>query len=163
MGTTAVVCLFHDDCVTTAYVGDSRLYRFRDGVLEQVSRDHSLVEELIDRGFYSREEAAEHVSKNIVTRALGVEPEVDVDIIEEPVQIGDIYLLCSDGLSDMVDSDQIRLTLEQFADNLNEGALALVEKANEAGGKDNISVVLARVDGSFARRRRWFDRFFEWF
>jgi PPM family protein phosphatase len=163
MGTTAVVCLLHDDRVSIAYVGDSRLYRYRGRTLEQITRDHSLIEELIARGHYTREEAVKLVRKNIVTRALGVEPEVQVDIIEDVVEVGDVLLMCSDGLSDMVDDETIGLTLGKYADNLELAAKELVNQALENGGKDNVSVVLARVDGSFARGRRWYERLMEWF
>lgn len=163
MGTTVVTCLFHDDRLSVAYVGDSRLYRLRQGKLEQITRDHSLLEELIARGHYTREEASKLVRKNIVTRALGVEPEVAVDLIEETAEVGDIILICSDGLTDMVDDNTIRLTLTQFADNLQEAAKALVDTANERGGKDNVSVALARVNASFSRGRRWYERLMEWF
>jgi protein phosphatase len=163
MGTTVVACLFHDDRLSIAYVGDSRLYRLRQGKLEQITRDHSLLEELIARGHYTREEASKLVRKNIVTRALGVEPEVAVDLIEETAEVGDIILICSDGLTDMVDEATMRLTLTQFADNLPQAAKALVDTANERGGKDNISVALARVNASFSRGRRWYERLMEWF
>ncbi|HEX4872577.1 MAG TPA: Stp1/IreP family PP2C-type Ser/Thr phosphatase [Nevskiaceae bacterium] len=163
MGTTVVAALLHDDRLSIAYVGDSRLYRFREDRLEQVTRDHSLIEELIARGHYSREEAQRLVRKNIVTRALGVEPEVTVDIIEEPVLPGDILLLCSDGLTDMVSDENIAITLRHRGDRLAEAAQTLIEQALQGGGKDNVSVVLARVDASFARGRRWYERFMEWF
>lgn len=163
MGTTIVAALLHDDRLSIAYVGDSRLYRLRAGQLEAVTRDHSLVEELIARGHYTREEATQLVRKNIVTRALGVEPEVQVDVLEEPAEVGDVMLLCSDGLNDMVPDETIALTLKKFADNLPAAAKALVEQANTAGGRDNVSVVLARVDASLARGRRWYERLMEWF
>lgn len=163
MGTTAVVVLFHDDRFALAYVGDSRLYRLRGGVLEAISRDHSLVQELVDRGFYSMEEAQEKVGRNIVTRALGVEADVRIDLVEEPVAIGDIYLLCSDGLSDLIDDDKISLTLQEYADNLELAAQQLIDMANAAGGKDNISVVLARIDGHFAKKRGLLSKFLKWF
>jgi serine/threonine protein phosphatase PrpC len=163
MGTTVVTCLFHHDRLSIAYVGDSRLYRLRNGSLEQVTRDHSLIEELIARGHYSREDAKKMVRKNIVTRALGVEAEVKVDVIEDPLEVGDLILVCSDGLCDMVDDGTIRLTLSKFADNLPDAAKALVDLANERGGKDNVSVALARVDASFAPGRRWYERLMEWF
>lgn len=163
MGTTIVVAALHDDRVAIAYVGDSRLYRLRHGVLEQLTRDHSLLEELVARGHYSREDAVRLVRKNIVTRALGVENEVLVDVVEDTVEVGDVLLLCSDGLSDMVDDEAIRLTLERYAANLETAAQRLVELANAAGGKDNVSVVLVRADASFARGRRWYERLMEWF
>lgn len=163
MGTTAVVVLFHDDSFALAYVGDSRLYRLRSGALEQISRDHSLVQELVDRGFYSLEEAQEKVGRNIVTRALGVEANVEIDLIEEPVAIGDIYLLCSDGLSDLINDDKIGLTLQEYPDNLDQAGQKLIDMANAAGGKDNISVVLARIDGHFAKKRGLLSKFLKWF
>jgi PPM family protein phosphatase len=92
-----------------------------------------------------------------------VEPEVQVDIIEDVVEVGDVLLMCSDGLSDMVDDETIGLTLGKYADNLELAAKELVNQALENGGKDNVSVVLARVDGSFARGRRWYERLMEWF
>lgn len=162
MGTTAVVVLFRDDCIAVASVGDSRLYRLRDGNLEQVTRDHSLVQELVDRGFYSAEEAQTKVARNIVTRALGIDAEIDVDLIEEPTQVGDVYLLCSDGLSDLVSTDAIRLTLTRFAANLDAAVEALIRQANDAGGKDNISVIAARVERSYAQRRGWMQRILNW-
>ena len=163
MGTTIVVALVHDDRLSIAYVGDSRLYRLRQGKLEQITRDHSLIEELVARGHYTRDDAKKLVRKNIVTRALGVEAKVLVDVLEEPLEIGDILLLCSDGLSDMLSDELIRLTLSGFADNLPKAAEALVNKANENGGKDNVSVVLAKVLGSTAQDKRWFERLMEWF
>jgi serine/threonine protein phosphatase PrpC len=162
MGTTVVACLFHDDRLSIAYVGDSRLYRYRRGVLEQVTRDHSLVEELVARGHYSREDAGKLVRKNIVTRALGVEPDVLVDVLEDTAEIGDVVLLCSDGLTDMVTDEQISNALAAHA-GLDTAAQALVGLANDGGGKDNVSVVLARVEASFARGRRWYERLMEWF
>jgi len=163
MGTTVVTCLLHNNRLSIAYVGDSRLYRLRAGRLEQITRDHSLLEELIARGHYSRPEAMKLVRKNIVTRALGVEPEVTVDIIEETAEVGDLVLICSDGLTDMVDDETIRLTMVEYADNLTASAKKLVDIANERGGKDNISVVLARVNEAFSRKPRWLDRFADWF
>lgn len=163
MGTTAVVCALHDDRMSIAYAGDSRLYRLRDGRLEQITRDHSLVEELVARGHYSREDAMQLVRRNIVTRALGVEATVEVDLIEEGLEPGDIVLLCSDGLTDMLDDDTIRLTLVEFADNLGLAAEALVRKANERGGRDNVSVALARIDARFPLKRPWYERLIEWF
>lgn len=162
MGTTIVTCLLHNDRMSIAYVGDSRLYRFRGGKLEQITRDHSLLEELVARGHYERDEAKKLVRKNIVTRALGAEPEVEVDIIEEPLAVGDVLLLCSDGLTDMVSDEVIGLTLGKYADNLEFAAKELVSLANEGGGKDNISVVLARMNGSLVSGRRWYERLMEW-
>lgn len=158
MGTTVVAGLFFDDRLTVAHVGDSRLYRYRSGRLEQVTRDHSLLQELVDRGFYTPEEAQRAAQKNYVTRALGVEPAVDVDVTEVPVQKDDLYLLCSDGLSDMVEDDDIELTINTFGANLETLAKQLVLLSNDAGGRDNVSVVLVRVLESFPARRGVIDR-----
>ncbi len=163
MGTTVVACIFHGHHLSIAFVGDSRLYRLRNGVLSQITKDHSLLEELIARGHYTREEAAKLVRKNIVTRALGVEPEVAVDIMEETTEPGDVILLCSDGLTDMADDNFIEATLREYANSLPEAARVLINKANENGGKDNISVALARVDGSVNSTRPWYGKLSKWF
>lgn len=162
MGTTVVACLLHEGRITTAYVGDSRLYRLRGGELRQLTRDHSLIEELIARGHYSREDAQRKLSKNIVTRALGVEGQVQVDVIESELAVGDLYLLCSDGLTDMLDDAAIGLTLTRFADNLSAAARALVDQANDNGGRDNISVALARVDAPPGDASPWYQRLVQW-
>lgn len=144
MGTTIVAALFSAGRVTLAHVGDSRIYRFRDDELLQLTNDHSLVQELIDRGFFSPEEAQANTPKNLVTRALGIDEHVEVDIQEMETLPGDIFLLCSDGLNDMVTDEEIRLTLSKYSANLSQAAHELVRLANEGGGKDNVSVVLAR-------------------
>jgi protein phosphatase len=164
MGTTLVSLLFYDNQVSVAHVGDSRLYRLRDGELDQLTVDHSLMQELIDRGFYSPEEAQRNVKKNLVTRAVGVDPQVDTDLREEAVLPGDLYLLCSDGLSDLVDAADIRLTLAACGDNLDQAARRLVELANAGGGTDNISVVLVRALRPFPARQRgtWIARALDW-
>ena len=162
MGTTVVVVLLHNNRMSIAHVGDSRLYRYRFSKLEQVTRDHSLQEELVARGHYSREEAAVMVRKNIVTRALGVEPTVDVELNEAKVEVGDTLLLCSDGLTDMVTDEQIGISLRRNGDDLAGAARDLVEQALHGGGKDNVSVVLARVDQSFARGRPWYRHLLDW-
>jgi protein phosphatase len=149
MGTTIVVGMFYNNILSIAYVGDSRLYRLRNNKLKQITRDHSLIQELIDRGMYTPEEAAEKTPKNLVTRALGIDAEVKVDIMEESVTPGDIYLLCSDGLNDMVNDEEIHLTLSKYSANLVQTGQELVELANSYGGKDNISVILARIRQSF--------------
>ena len=158
MGTTVVAGLFFDDKLTIAHVGDSRMYRLRDNRLEQVTQDHSLMQELVSRGFYTPEEAARAAAKNFVTRALGVEPTVEVEITEIPVVKDDLFLLCSDGLSDMVEDDDIQLTISTFGANLETLAKQLVLLSNENGGRDNISVVLARVLDGFPARRGMMDR-----
>ncbi|MEQ8663666.1 MAG: Stp1/IreP family PP2C-type Ser/Thr phosphatase [Gammaproteobacteria bacterium] len=145
MGTTVVVVLHRGNRVSIAHVGDSRVYRLRGDEFAQVTRDHSLIQELIDRGFFTPEEAAENTPRNLVTRALGIELDVEVDVQEVEAQPGEIYLLCSDGLNDMVDDEEIHLTLSKYSANLAEAASELVRLANEKGGKDNISVVLVRA------------------
>jgi PPM family protein phosphatase len=150
MGTTMVVVLFHDNVCTIAHVGDSRLYRKRQTNFAQITKDHSLYQEVIDRGMYTPEEAMKNTPKNLVTRAIGIDSEVQVDIGEEAVLPGDIYLLCSDGLNDMVDDEEIHLTLSKYSANLAEAADQLVRLANAKGGKDNISVILIRILDDFA-------------
>lgn len=145
MGTTIVTGLIHEDRISIGNVGDSRLYRLRKGKFQQLTKDHSLIQELIDRGLYSSEEAQAKMPRNLVTRALGLDAEVEVDIVEEMVEAGDIYLLCSDGLNDMVNDEEIRLTLSKYSANLVQAAENLVQLANKNGGKDNISVILARI------------------
>ena len=144
MGTTVVAILYHGSSVTIAHVGDSRVYRLRADKFEQITRDHSLIQELVDRGFFTPEEAAANTPKNLVTRALGIEMNVEVDVQEQEANPNEIYLLCSDGLNDMVDDEEIHLTLSKYSANLAEAASELVRLANEKGGKDNISVVLVR-------------------
>lgn len=163
MGTTVVACLFLADRVAVAHVGDSRLYRFRAGVLEQVTTDHSLLAELVARGFYTAEEARKSQNRNLVTRALGVEKTVEVTICEEPLVPGDIYLLCSDGLSDMVEDADIGLTISNFGANLHATAEQLVQLANENGGRDNISALLVRTGNPVRTRKRWLERLTDWF
>jgi serine/threonine protein phosphatase PrpC len=131
--------------MTIAHVGDSRLYRLRKGRIEQVTKDHSLLQRLIDQGFYTPEEASQSNNKNYVTRAMGVESEVEVELQQAPVLPGDTYLMCSDGLSDLVAPETLQSVLQGSGDDLKTAADTLVRLANEAGGKDNISVILARV------------------
>lgn len=150
MGTTIVVALFYNGTVTIAHVGDSRLYRKRAFNFEQITKDHSLIQELIDRGLYTSEEAHAKTPKNLVTRALGIDENVVVDVMEVPVLPGDIFLLCSDGLNDMVDDEEIHLTLSKYSVNLAEAGQALVNLANAKGGKDNISVVLIKALEGFS-------------
>jgi serine/threonine protein phosphatase PrpC len=145
MGTTIVACMFFDNQLSVAHVGDSRLYRFRNNTLEQITMDHSLLQELVDRGFYSKEEAEQSTNRNYVTRALGVDATVDVEVQEIPVEPDDIYLLCSDGLCDMVDDEEIHLTISTFSANLEQVCQQLIQLSNDHGGKDNISVILTQV------------------
>jgi protein phosphatase len=165
MGTTVVAALFFDNKITIAHVGDSRLYRQRAGgeKIEQVTMDHSLLQELVDRGFYSAEEAQRAANKNYVTRALGVEPNVDVEIQEVPVSKGEVFILCSDGLSDMVEDEDIHLTINTFSANLDTVAKQLIQLANDNGGRDNVSVVMAHVLDAFPARTKIFDKILGWF
>jgi protein phosphatase len=163
MGTTIVCCLFYDNRITMAHVGDSRLYRLRANRFEQLTMDHSLLQELVDRGFYSAEEAQRATNKNYVTRALGVEPNVDVEIHEEPAAKGDFYLLCSDGLSDMVEDEDIHLTINTFGANLDTVAKQLIQLTNDNGGRDNVSVLITQVVDSFPARKRVIDKVLGWF
>jgi serine/threonine protein phosphatase PrpC len=149
MGTTLVACLFYNDRVSIAHVGDSRLYRLRDNRFEQITMDHSLLQELVDRGFYSQEEAQRSTNRNYVTRALGVENNVDVEIQEIEAQKGDYFLLCSDGLPDMVEDEDIHLTISTFNDHIETIGEQLLKLANDNGGRDNVSVILVRVADAF--------------
>lgn len=142
MGTTIVVTMFYDNRLTVAHVGDSRMYRLRDHELEQITTDHTLLQELIDRGFYTPEEAAKSLNKNLVTRALGIEENVKIDITEEIVLPNDLYLLCSDGLSDMVDDRRITMILEENKSSIDYACSELIQQAKDNGGHDNISAIL---------------------
>jgi len=144
MGTTLTAAMVTGREVAVGHVGDSRLYRLRGGKLERLTEDHSLVEELVRQGRLSPEEAENHPQRSIITRALGPEPDVDVETFTHTARDGDVYLICSDGLSGMVSEDDITAILER-ADSLDAAARELVEAANRAGGKDNITVVLFRV------------------
>ncbi|MCP5149338.1 MAG: Stp1/IreP family PP2C-type Ser/Thr phosphatase [Ectothiorhodospiraceae bacterium] len=163
MGTTVVTAAFYDNRMTVAHVGDSRLYRMREARLEQVTSDHSLLQELVDKGFYTPEEARKSLNKNLVTRAMGIEREVVPDVQEDMVLPGDVYLLCSDGLTDQVEDEEIGDILRECRGNLEEAARTLVQRANEMGGKDNISVILARTLKPFKARKSWYSRMFDWF
>jgi protein phosphatase len=153
MGTTLVAAIFYDDKVSIAHVGDSRAYRLRDDKFEQLTLDHSLLQELVDRGFYSEEEAQRSTNRNYVTRALGVEPTVEVEVQEYDVLPDDVYLLCSDGLPDMVEDEDIHLTISTFNASLDVVGQQLVQVANDNGGRDNVSVMLAEVLDSFATKK----------
>ncbi len=146
MGTTLVVAVFRDDRVLLGHVGDSRCYRLREGKFQQITRDHSLLQEQIDAGLITPEQAAFSANKNLVTRAVGVEDSVMLETHQHDVQQGDTFLLCSDGLSDMLDDTTIAQVL-QTHDSLETSSRALIDAANDAGGKDNISVILVRASG----------------
>jgi protein phosphatase len=158
MGTTLVAAMFYDNKVSVAHVGDSRAYRLRGGDFEQLTMDHSLLQELVDRGFYSEEEAQRSTNRNYVTRALGVEPSVEVEVQEFEVLPDDVYLLCSDGLPDMVEDEDIHLTIRTFNASLDVVGQQLVQLTNDHGGRDNVSVMLAQIIDSFAARRGLLER-----
>ena len=155
MGTTLVVAVFRELRVLIGHVGDSRAYRLRAGRLQQITRDHSLLQEQIDAGLITPEQAAFSANKNLVTRAVGVEDTVLLETHLHEVQPGDVFLMCSDGLSDMLDDASIAQML-QMHDSLAAAGTALVEAANDAGGKDNISLILVRASGgSPSATRSW--------
>jgi protein phosphatase len=163
MGTTVVCCLFYDNKVSIAHVGDSRLYRLRGESFEQITRDHSLLQEQIDSGMITKEAAKLSQNKNLVTRALGIDAEVDTEVHVYDAKRGDIYLLCSDGLSDMVEDEDIHLTLSSLKENLQLAADQLVQQANDNGGRDNVSVILVRVKDEYAAPKGWLTRLVSWF
>ena len=158
MGTTLVAAMFYDNKISIAHVGDSRAYRLRDGKFEQITLDHSLLQELVDRGFYSEEEAQRSTNRNYVTRALGVEPTVEVEVNEYDVLPGDVYLLCSDGLSDMVEDEDIHLTISTFNASLDVVGQQLVQLANDHGGRDNISIMMAQIVDAFPAKRTLLEK-----
>jgi protein phosphatase len=145
MGTTITVALAENDRVSFGHVGDSRAYLIRDGRMEQLTEDHSLVNELLKSGRLSREEAETHPQRSVITRALGTDPDVDVDTFSVPVQTGDLFLLCSDGLTDMVSEDSILAVVERHRDDVDRALRALVKEANRGGGEDNITVVAFEI------------------
>ena len=159
MGTTLVAALFFDDRVAVAHVGDSRLYRLRDGTLSLLTHDHSLLQEQIDIGLLSAEEARHSLNRNLVTRALGVDPLVEVDLAEHLVLPDDLYLLCSDGLNDMVPDEEIALALQTLSGHLELAATQLVEMANDQGGRDNVSVILVKVRQAYPAPGTWWQAF----
>jgi len=163
MGTTIVSGLFYDDRVAVGHVGDSRMYRLRGDVLETVTRDHSLLQEQIDGGMISVADARLSKNKNLVTRAVGVDAEVEPEIHVHDVLVGDIYLFCSDGLNDMVEDEDIQATLFALQRNLPLAAGQLIQMANDNGGRDNVSVILVKVNGKFSEPRGWLAKLIDWF
>lgn len=145
MGTTLVAALIQDEQIYAGHVGDSRLYLYRDSTLKRITKDHSLVQDLIDRGFYTEEEARKANVGHIVTRALGTKEDVEVDTVQHDLKPNDVFLLCSDGLSDMVDDWRIEEILNEREDDLESTAQLLIDTANRNGGKDNVSVILMHV------------------
>ncbi len=163
MGTTIVSALFYDNRLVVGHVGDSRLYRLRGDVFEAITHDHSLLQEQIDCGMISVENARFSQNKNLVTRAVGIDADVIPEIHLHDAQVGDIYLLCSDGLNDMVEDDDIQAILYAMQGNLTLAAEHLIQTANDNGGRDNVSVILVKVKRSFAQQRGWMDRLIGYF
>jgi len=163
MGTTIVSGLFYDNRLAVAHIGDSRMYRLRDDVFEAITRDHSLLQEQIDGGLISKEEARTSKNKNLVTRAVGVDEVVEVEVHIHEVQVGDVYVLCSDGLNDMVEDADIGDALRALASNLNLAAAQLIEMANDNGGRDNVSVIVIKIKADFAVPRSWLTKLLAWF
>ena len=145
MGTTLTAVYLADDYLAVAHVGDSRAYIFRDGALTRLTQDHSLVEELVRQGKLTEAQAAEHPQRSIITRALGIESDVDVDTWSYPMRAGDVVLLCSDGLTSMISEEQVAGILAAEA-SLDRAGDRLIAAANDAGGRDNITVLLFRLD-----------------
>jgi serine/threonine protein phosphatase PrpC len=149
MGTTMTVALVEDAAVVFGHVGDSRAYLIRNGRLEQLTEDHSLVAELVRSGKLSPEEAETHPQRSVITRALGTDPDVDVDTFSIPTQPDDLFMLCSDGLTSMVEDDVILRSVEKHRDDLQAAVKALIRAANKGGGEDNITVVFFEIgDGA---------------
>jgi protein phosphatase len=145
MGTTITVALVEDGSVAFGHVGDSRAYLIRDASMEQLTEDHSLVNELLKTGRLSREEAEVHPQRSVITRALGTDPDVDVDTFSVPARTGDLFLLCSDGLTDMVSEHSILSVVERNRNDIEAALRALVKAANRGGGQDNITVVAFEI------------------
>jgi protein phosphatase len=154
MGTTMTVALVEGTKVTFGHVGDSRAYRFRDGAIEQITEDHSLVNELLKSGKLSPEEADSHPQRSVITRAVGTDPDVDVDAFTIDADVGDVFLICSDGLTDMVGDEDIRSVLEKFHNDLDRATKSLVSAANRGGGEDNITVVAFEISEDGAETAR---------
>ncbi len=150
MGTTVVAAIVKGSQLYAGHVGDSRLYLFRDQVLSRITRDHSLMQDLIDKGFYTEDEARSANIGHVVTRALGTKAEVEVDTVQHELESGDVLLLCSDGLTDMISDWQIAETISEHVSDLEKTTRKLVDLANRFGGKDNISVILIQVLNSTA-------------
>ncbi len=160
MGTTVVSAIFLEDKVFIAHVGDSRLYRWRNQTLEALTSDHSVLQQMLDNGLYTPEEARNAPNKNLVTRALGLNGQIESTVSEHTILNQDLYLLCSDGLNDMLDDAEISAVLASHEDNIEEAASALIQAANDKGGFDNISVILAHteLDSTQPQQSRWWQR-----
>lgn len=158
MGTTVASALFWNNRVSLAHVGDSRVYRLRDGVLAPLTKDHSVVQEVLGESSLSEEEAKEAFQSNLVTRALGVEKRTTMDLVERSARPGDVFLLCTDGLTNMLDDEAMAKILHKKSKDLHDCSKRLVQQANRNGGKDNISVMLVRVVEEFSSGGDWQDK-----
>jgi serine/threonine protein phosphatase PrpC len=164
MGTTLALVLFYDNRVTLGHIGDSRIYRLRNNALQLLTRDDSLLRDQIELGFIAAADAGESHNRSLVTRALGIEESVGAHLREDEAAPGDIYLLCSDGLNDLVEDADIELIVSELKVNLPLAANHLVQAAKDNGGYDNVSVILARVLKPFpaASHKRWAARLLRW-
>jgi serine/threonine protein phosphatase PrpC len=162
MGTTLIAAMFRPNAVYIAHVGDSRAYRFRDGILVQLTRDHSLIQGQIDAGLIDPHAALYSPHRNLLTRALGIAAEMEVEVHDYETQAGDLYLLCSDGLSDMLPDDQIADLLTSSTGTLDRACEDLVEVANRKGGIDNISVIVIKLASLPHARSPRIGRIFPW-
>jgi protein phosphatase len=162
MGTTLVLAVFRNQTLTVAHIGDSRMYRLRGNALAQLTRDHSLLQDQIDAGMVTPEQARQSLNKNLVTRALGVDPVVEAEIRDYQIQPNDLYLLCSDGLTDMMTDHDIKDTLQLWSHDLDVMADKLINQANERGGRDNISVILVQVQPQTQILNHSISKFMSW-
>ncbi|WP_373975904.1 Stp1/IreP family PP2C-type Ser/Thr phosphatase [Chitinibacter sp. SCUT-21] len=163
MGTTLISAVFYNNCVALAHVGDSRVYRLRGNDLEQLTKDHSFLQEQIDAGLITEEEARYAPYKNLVTRAVGIGSMVQTELNEFQVEVGDVYLFCSDGLSDMLQDEALCELLKISKGNLSQACDLLVEQANAEGGRDNISVILVKVLRDFSADAGLWNKVAGWF
>jgi protein phosphatase len=164
MGTTVAAAVFYDNAVALGHMGDSRIYRLRGRVLQLLTRDDSLLRDQVELGIIAAADAGESHNRSLVTRALGIEQNIAPHIHEEQVQPGDVFLLCSDGLNDLVDDADIELIVESLKSNLPLAAHHLVQAAKDNGGYDNVSVIIGKVLKPFpaASKQRWSTRIFGW-
>jgi PPM family protein phosphatase len=164
MGTTVVAGVFHDNALALGHLGDSRVYRLREGKLRLLTRDDSLLLDQVELGIIAAADASDSHNRSLVTRALGIGKTVSPHLHEEPVLPGDIYLICSDGLNDLVDEADIELILQSLQTNLTLAAQHLVQTAKDNGGYDNVSVILAKVLKPFpaGSGQGWLGRLFGW-
>jgi protein phosphatase len=155
MGTTVVASYFYENRVCIAHIGDSRCYRWRRDKFQQLTRDHSLLQDQIEFGLISKQDARHAQHKNLLTKALGIDPIVEPDINEYRIEVGDVYLQCSDGLCDPVDDDEMAEILSAEKLDLRVALQQLIDLANQRGGPDNITAVLVRVPQGFIERGGW--------